>query len=320
MPAGRRALLFHLLLGIFTFLWGANFVLAAVALSELSPLAFSVSRFAAAALVLVPVAWWVRRPASARGEAAPRPSRPRRRDVPRLLAVAVLGAVVAPWLGIEGLALTGPGRAALYPAMAPAISVLVGRAMGHETLSRGNLAGIALVAGGSIALAADRLGGGGAWLGDLLLALAVVAAVAELHLIKALAQRYGAGAATAWRTALGTLIYAGVASPALAAAPFGSLTGWTWVAILVGGTVGVGLGGWVKVAAGGEIGPTRVIVYGNLVPLTTWLLGALFLGDTPRPGEAVASVLVVAGALLVQIRRATSPLAETRKRTKDSQT
>lgn len=308
-----RALVFHALLGLFTFLWGANFVLAAMALAELSPLTFSVSRFAAAALVLVPVTRWARRPASREA----RDRRLARGDVPRLVAVAVLGAVIAPWLGIEGLALTSPGRAALYPAMAPAISVLIGRFMKHETLSRPNLVGIALVAGGSLALAADRLRGGGAWLGDALLALAVVAAVAELHLIQRLSEHYGAGRATAWRTALGTLIYALVASPALVAAPWTGLSGWTWVAILAGGMIGVGLGSWVKVAAGRELGPTRVIVYGNLVPLTTWLLGAVFLAERPSAAEGAASALVIAGALLVQLRRR-APMAEAADRTKDT--
>ncbi len=318
MPAAPRPAVLHALLGSFTFLWGANFVLAAMALTELSPLVFSVSRFAAAALVLVPVAWW--RP---RGDGAPPPRAPAKRDLPRLLVVALLGAVLAPWLGIEGLALTGPGRAALYPAMAPAISVLVGRAMGHERLSRGNLVGIALVAVGSLALGADRLRAGGAWLGDVLLALAVLAAVAELHLIERLAARYGAGAATAWRTGLGTVLYALIASPALVAAPWIELGAWTWVAILAGGVLGVGLGSWVKVAASRVLGPTRVIVYGNLVPLTTWLLGALFVGDVPRLGEALASVLVVLGAFFVQRRGAREhtaprPVAARAKPTKDT--
>lgn len=309
-----RAVVFHALLALFTFLWGANFVLAAKALSELSPLSFSVSRFAAAALVLVPVTRLARRP-KRRAE----PAKLARRDVPRLLLVAVLGAVVAPWLGIEGLALTGPGRAALYPAMAPAVSVLVGRFMKHERLCRANLLGIALVAGGSLALAADRLRGGGEWLGDLLLALAVLAAVAELHLIKALGDHYGAGRATAWRTALGTALYALVAAPALLAAPWAGLGAWTWIAILAGGMIGVGLGSWVKVAAGSVIGPTRVIVYGNLVPLTTWLLGALFLGDRPSVAEGIASVLVIGGALLVQWRRARAAVAPDGDRPKDGE-
>jgi drug/metabolite transporter (DMT)-like permease len=293
-------LLSHVALSAFTFVWGANFVLAAVALREVTPIVFSVSRFAFAALLLFPLIF--RR---TRREGAPRP-RPRPAQLARLVAVAVLGAALAPWLGIEGLARSTAGRAALYPAMAPAISALVGRAMGHETLSATNAGGLLLVGLGSVALAADRIGGGGDVTGDLLLGAAVVAAVAELHLIKALATAWGPATATAWRTTLGTALYALVALPFLLATPWGSLSSWTWVAIVLGGTIGVGLGSWVKVAASEILGPTRVIVYGNLVPLTTALLGALALHQYPSAFEGLAGLFVVAGAFLVQRRDRTA--------------
>ena len=51
--AADRASTHHSILLVFTLIWGSNFVLAEVALRELAPISFSVSRFLVAGAVLV---------------------------------------------------------------------------------------------------------------------------------------------------------------------------------------------------------------------------------------------------------------------------
>lgn len=295
--------LHHSVLSLFVFLWGANFVLAEVALREMAPISFSVSRFlmGGGALIALFYIQFVVLDRRTEGERRLFPD-VRTRDWPRLLLVAVLGATLAPWLGIEGLGLTHGARASLWLALGPVLSSAFGHLWRTERIGRAGYVGIVLAALGTFALAADGLRPGrGYWLGDLLLFLALLMTVAELHLIKPLVVRYGSIPMVAVRTALGGTLYALIAAPSLLGEPWLRLSAWTWVAILAGGAIGVGVGQWVKVRALDTLGPTRVVLYGNLVPVATLLLAWLTIGTEPAPLEIVAAVLIVVGAFCLQV-------------------
>jgi drug/metabolite transporter (DMT)-like permease len=300
--SGKRApslLPHHLLLGSFTFVWGANFVLAEVALAELSPIAFSVARFAVAAAVLT--VFFGRRVSDEGGGTL----RVARADLPRLFFAALLGGALGPWLGIEGLAHTHAGRASLFVAISPAVSAALGLLLGTEKLDRLAALGLAVTVAGALILAGDGLAATEPlWVGDAMLLGGVLAPVAEFHLLRPLVTAYGANRIVVLRTLIGVLIYLALASPVLGHQPWGSLTLMTWFAIVAGGAIGVGLGQWAKTRALGALGPTRVVVYGNLVPVATMLLAVVFRGTTPRSGEWVAGALVIAGAIVLQRRRA----------------
>ena len=80
------------------------------------------------------------------------------------------------------------------------------------------------------------------------------------------------------RTSIGGLCYVAIASASMAQQTWFELGTWTWIAILFGGAIGVGVGQWVKVRALDALGPTRVVLYGNLVAPATLLLAWLVLG------------------------------------------
>ncbi len=298
-PAREAAWTHHSVLLLFTVLWGGNFVLAEVALREVAPISFSVSRFLMGGGAMFAILYL-----QARTEARKNGARFRlfpaidRADWPRLLLVSVLGATLAPWLGIEGLGLTNGARASLWLALGPVLSVGLGALLRTERLGWMGYVGVTLAGLGTFSLAVDGLNPArNYWLGDVLLFLALLMAVAELHLIKPLAARYGATPMVAARTTIGGLLYLLVATPSLVGEPWLSLTGWTWIAILAGGAIGVGVGQWVKVRALHALGPTRVVLYGNLVPVAALLLAWLTIGTDPSVLEIVAAVLIILGAI-----------------------
>lgn len=311
----------QLLLSLFVFLWGANFVLAEIALREMAPISFSVARFLMGGGTLVALFYTLPFTfnQSARQSDGLFPTL-RRGDWPRLLLVSVLGATLAPWLGIEGLGLTHGARASLWLALGPVLSSGLGYLWDTERIGWTGYVGITLAGLGTFVLAADGLRPGRAyWLGDLLLLLALLMTVAELHLIKPLVVRYGSIPMVASRTMIGGLLYVLIASPALVEEPWLQLSALTWIAILLGGGIGVGVGQWVKVRALDTLGPTRVVLYGNLVPVATLILAWLTIGTDPAFLEVVAGVLIVLGALCLQVldpqlhtdttRRSTSELS-----------
>jgi len=298
-PANRQGVLRdHLTLAVFTVVWGANFVLAELALRQLSPIGFSVSRFAVATATLFALG----QVALVRGDDARVGSVLRRRPW-GLLAVALVGVVLAPWLGIEGLARTHAGRAALYVSISPAVSLLLApRELAERTRP---LVGTGLLVAGTAALVVDPAEVGVS-VGDLLLLVASLAVVLDLHLMRPLAIAYGPAHVSAWRTLVGGALYLLVALPWLVDEPWANLTPLTWVAVVLGGAVGVGLGQWVKARAVRTLGATKVLAYFNLVPVTTLILRALATGRLPSGVEVLACGVIVAGATLINAARVRS--------------
>ncbi|WP_456428938.1 DMT family transporter [Rhodocaloribacter sp.] len=293
----------HSVLLLFVFIWGGNFVLAEVALREMAPISFSVSRFLVGGAAMLAILY-VQRIAHARNNGRRFQLFPRleRRDWPRLLWLSVLGATLAPWLGIEGLGLTHGARASLWLALGPVMSAGMGYFLNTERIGRVGRVGLALAGLGTLGLALDGLDPArGYWLGDLMLFFAIVLAAGELHLIKPLAARYGPTPMVTARTVIGGALYLLVASPSLAEQAWLSLGVWTWIAIVLGGGIGVGVGQWVKVRALRSLGPTRVVLYGNLVPLAALALAWLTIGTVPSVLELAAGSLIILGALLLQV-------------------
>ena len=299
----ERAYGHHGVLLIFVFIWGGNFVLAEVALREMAPISFSVSRFLVGGAAMLAILY-AQQVAHARRQGCRFQMFPRleRRDWPRLLWISVLGATLAPWLGIEGLGLTHGARASLWLALGPVMSAGMGYFLNTERIGRVGRVGLALAALGTLGLALDGLDPArGYWLGDLMLFAAIVLAAGELHLIKPLAIRYGPTPMVTARTVIGGALYLLVASPSLVEQTWLTLGMWTWVAIVLGGGIGVGVGQWVKVRALRSLGPTRVVLYGNLVPLAALTLAWLTIGTVPSPLELAAGSLIILGAVLLQL-------------------
>lgn len=301
--SAERPYAHHGVLMVFTLLWGSNFVLAEVALQDLSPISFSVSRFLVAGIVLVGIFY-------AQGIYLARKQQSsfrlflhiEKQDWPRLIAVSLLGATFAPWLGIEGLNLTSGGRASLWLALCPVLSAGIGYVLHTEAIRKLGMIGLVVAGLGSIGLTADALGQGESMLrGDVLLLLAIACIAIELHLMKPLVTRYGATSMVASRTAIGGTIYLLIATPVLMTESWSNLGVWTWIAILFGGAIGVGLGQWAKVRALNALGPTRVVLYGNLVPPATLLIAWIALGSNPTPLEIVAGLLILGGSAIIQI-------------------
>lgn len=312
MGSLKKAWPHHSLLFFFVWLWGGNFVLAEVALREMAPISFSVSRFLMGGGALLALLYTQRPSADPDADTSARLfPKIRKADWPRLLVVSVLGATLAPWLGIEGLDLTHSGRASLWLALGPVLSSAIGYLGETERIGWVGYLGICMAGLGTFVLAADGLRPQQAyWAGDLLLITALLLTVAEMHLIKPLVAHYGSIPMVALRTTIGGLLYLLVASPSLVEEPWISLSAWAWIAILLGGSIGVGLGQWVKYRALNVIGPTRVVFYGNLVPVATLLLAWITIGTNPSSFELIAAFLIVVGAISLQIvdlRTASAP-------------
>lgn len=113
----------HSLLLLFTIFWGANFILAEVALNEMLPISFSVSRFVIGGIAML-LLLYLQCYLDAKRAGEPLKFFPsvEKQDWGRLLLISVFGAALAPWLGIEGLGMTHGSRASIWLALGTVIS------------------------------------------------------------------------------------------------------------------------------------------------------------------------------------------------------
>lgn len=269
----------------------------------MAPISFSVSRFAMGGLAMLLIMYYKHR-SDCLTNGGPLPFLPdiKKKDWPRLLLISVIGATLAPWLGIEGLGLTHGARASLWLALGPAISTVWGYLFDTERMGRFGYIGVTLAMLGTVILAWDGLRPNqGYWVGDLILIVALILTVIELHLIKPLAREYGSIPVVALRTVIGCSLYLLIASPSLVQESWLSLGLWTWIAIIAGGCIGVGMGQWIKVRALKRLGPTQVILYGNLVPIAALLIAWLSIGENPSFLEIVSALFIISGAICIQV-------------------
>ncbi len=269
----------------------------------MSPISFSVSRFAMGGIAMFLVMYLQYRTACSKtSHEVPFLPKIKKEDWPRLLFVSVIGATLAPWLGIEGLGLTHGARASLWLALGPAISTGIGYFFSTEQMGKFGYAGVLLAVIGTAVLAWDGLRPEqGYWLGDLILIVALALTVIELHAIKPLAREYGSVSIVALRTAIGGALYILIATPDLIEVTWLSLGLWTWIAIIAGGAIGVGVGQWVKVRALKILGPTQVVLYGNMVPIAALVIAWLSIGVNPNMMEIISAVFIITGAIFIQV-------------------
>ena len=269
----------------------------------MSPISFSVSRFAMGGIAMFIVMYLQYRvecnKTSAKVAFIPKI---KKEHWPRLLLVSVIGATLAPWLGIEGLGLTHGARASLWLALGPAMSTGIGYLFSTERMGVSGYLGVTLAIIGTVILAWDGLQPEqGYWLGDFILIVALALTVIELHVIKPLAREYGSIPIVALRTAIGGSLYILIATPDLIEVTWLSLDFWTWIAILAGGAIGVGIGQWVKVRALKKLGPTQVVLYGNMVPIAALLIAWLSIGEDPNMMEVISAMFIITGAIFIQV-------------------
>lgn len=275
-------------------IWGVNFSVIKVALSEVHPLAFNGFRFPLAALVLWltlrrrgPITW------------------PDRKDWARIAGLGVLGNVVYQLFFIYGVNATTAGNASILLATTPIWTVLLSNLSGHEPLRPlawvgvlGTLLGIVFIVVGS----EQSVGGGpGAPLGDLCMVAASAAWSIYTVGSKRLVQRYGSLPVTAWTLWIGALGLIVVGGIPMLSTPVLEVSLGAWGAIAYAGMLGIGVAYSLWYHGVRRLGNTRTAVHGNLVPVVAIVVAWLWLGEIPAAFQIVGAGIIIGGVSLTRL-------------------
>jgi drug/metabolite transporter (DMT)-like permease len=278
-------------------LWGLNFPVLKQMMVSVPPLPSTFLRASASAVIFAALL--------ARSDQW---RLPRRRDVPRLLGVGLLGMTLNSVLYAEGLHRTSASHAGLLYTLTPLLVFGLSHLLGYLRLVRRDLLGLglglfgaALIVGVPLLLGGDS--GAASLPGDLLFgAAALVWGVWTLAAMPLL-RRYGTLWATAWLTGLNAAGLLPLALPGLmvedwTGLPLSALAAFAYSATLAGAA-----GGLLWYAAVRRLGAARTMIYSNLQSFFAVLFAALLLGERVEPTALAGGLAVIGGVLLTRRRK-----------------
>jgi drug/metabolite transporter (DMT)-like permease len=289
-PRDLRA---HAALLFMVVIWAVNFSVTKVALEEVHPLAFNAVRFPMAAALLYIVL-------RSRG-AIPLPTRA---EVPRVLALGLLGNLLYQMFFIFGLDRTTAGNASLLLASTPIITALLSASFGHERVRPrvwigvvATFAGILLIVLGGRAHVTT---GEATIVGDLIMFGASIAWAFYTVGSRPLVERYGALPTTAWTLWIGSagLMLAGVRE--VWRTNWSGVSGLTWAALVYAGVLSIGVAYIIWYYGVERLGNTRTSTYSNVVPVIAMLVAWLWLGEVPSGAQLIGTAVILGGVSIAQ--------------------
>jgi drug/metabolite transporter (DMT)-like permease len=292
-------LLVHGALLLVTLLFGANYVVAKVALREVPPLELVVLRTWGTAAILFAASSLSRRQ-------TPRPPLSRA-ELGQLFLYSLLGASLNQICFLEGLERSTATNASIILVSIPLLTLAFAVILRRERASARGVIGIGIGLTGALLLILPR---GGVDVtsrtatGNLLLLIGGASYALYLVLTRPILARHDALTVVSWVFLLAALTVspAGLAGLRDVAATGMSATAWASIVyVILGGTaLPYLLNNWALVRVRSSV----VAVYILLQPIVAASLGRVFLDEQLGPHTAVAALLIVAGVILSAWRRA----------------
>lgn len=277
-------------------IWAGNNILAKAALNDsLLPLAYVFVRFL---IVTVVLGVWLR--------VRHTPFAIDRADWPRFLVTAITGYALYNSLFMLGLARSTAFSTAIIVAMGPIFTLVFTALFRIETVYPIQWLGvIAAFAGILIFVGQDGMFSLPT-LGDAL-NMAAAASFAIYGLTaRPLVRKYGSPLTTFWSCALGLVLVAPFAAPAVANQGWTDLSPIVWTCLFYAGVLSMLVAYTVWGWAISRLGPGRVVPYLFLPPILTGILAWLILDERFGRSQVIGALLVMSGiaiALLAANRR-----------------
>jgi drug/metabolite transporter (DMT)-like permease len=272
-------------------IWGVNFSVVKFGTTLVDPLAYNGVRVALAATLLSVIVLLGKTPL------------PPRRTMLALLGLGVLGNGVYQFFFVEGIAHTRASDTALVVAATPAFIAIIGRVRGVERVNLRGAIGIALslVGIGLVVLStAESSDARSSLTGDLLVLVGSMAWAVYTVLLKPYTERVSGLQLSALTMTGGALTLLVIAAPAIAHAPWSSVTAIGWSALVYSGVFALVIAYYFWYHGVRVLGPTRTAMYSNLQPVIAVLMAWVLLHETPTPWQILGAVSIMSGLLLTR--------------------
>jgi drug/metabolite transporter (DMT)-like permease len=223
-----------------------------------------------------------------------------RASVPRFFFCGAIGFALTQTSYVRSLDMTSVSHHAVListtPLLAAIFMPIVRRSRPHGLVLLGSLIGFL----GVVMLVGGDSGGGATIKGDLLALTSAVIWIGVVVWPLPLMARYDVAKANAWLFAMSLILIIPLTSPALVEVARNPPNWIAWAAVIYGGLIGILLGNILWFRAIQQAGVDRILVYQYLPPVLTLAIALIFLGESISWGQALGSILVLAGVVVVQ--------------------
>jgi drug/metabolite transporter (DMT)-like permease len=300
------------LLLLMAVIWGSNYSIIKSALVDFPPVAFNAVRLLlASSLFLITIAvrrWrhrgnfrsgaWHRTREACQTEAGVRMWS----DLPRLLALAIIGHTGYQLLFIWALSETSASDSALIIGCTPVFVAVMTAALGHEAIRRRRWIGILLSAAGVyLVVGTGTAAGGDSVQGDMLMLGAVACWSIATIVSRPLLERWPAFEVTGYSMSIGTLLFLPFAIPQLSRARFAEIAWHSWGSLIFSALLALYVAYAIWFASVQRLGSTRTAVYSNMVPVAGLLVAWLGFGEHIGPLKGAGAATVLIGVALTRL-------------------
>jgi drug/metabolite transporter (DMT)-like permease len=277
--------------------WGANFSVQKAVFQALSPGGFLFARYLmmpVAATLLLCLRFGTRWPRVARADAF------------ALLRLGLVGHVLHVGLVTYGIHWSTAFSSSLILACGPVFTLLILHWHGHEALTRGSVAGVAVACVGVLVFLSDKLFGGHwqASAGDVVLLVAASFFSYYTVAAKPLIERLGGVTVMTYAVLLGSLPVVVLSLPAGLTVRWSEVAPAVWAgtfyAVIVSAFLGWLVWGWINAVRG--VGPTAPLMY--LMPPVAGLVAWGLTGERYSAAKIAGAAITLAGVALAQFTSA----------------
>lgn len=275
--------------------WAGAFITGKWAIQEVNPITLTFLRFGVALPFIFAILWkW-----------EPHNLVPKKEQWPPLIALGLIGTLGYHALFFTALNYTTAINASLIGSSLPSITAILGILLGIEKIRPSRLLGISIAFLGIIAIITD---GDIAVLktlafnqGDLLMLSAVLSWAIYTLLSRLYLGKYHISpvVATAYTFLVCVLACLPYSLWSLSMGVWEQITLQGWLSILYMAIFSSVLGYLFNMIALQELGPSRTVIFVNLVPILTIAMAVVLLGETVTPFKLAISGLIIAGIYTV---------------------
>ena len=281
------------LIGLMTFLWALNFIVAKFAVRQIPPLMAAGLRTGLAGILILPIYFWERK---TKGVAAWTKA-----DVPMLMFLGMFGVALNQLFFVLGISRTSVAHAAIMIGITPILVLAIASAIGQESLSAGKLLGMALALAGVVGLQFSPSKGAVTTVaGDFFIFLASVTFALFTVMGKRVVGNFSSITINTFAYVGGGLFLLPSTLWQSVGFPFRQLSWATWASVLYMAAFPSVLCYLIYYYALTYIPASRVSAFSYLQPLLATLLAIPLLGENPTTSLVAGGCLVLVGVFVAE--------------------
>ena len=281
------------LIGLMTFLWALNFIVAKFAVRQIPPLMAAGLRTGLAGVLILPIYFWERK---TKGVAAWTKA-----DVPMLMFLGMFGVALNQLFFVLGISRTSVAHAAIMIGITPILVLAIASAIGQESLSAGKLLGMAMALAGVVALQFSPSKGAVTTVaGDFFIFLASVTFALFTVMGKRVVGNFSSITINTFAYVGGGLFLLPLTLWQSVGFPFRQLSWATWASVLYMAAFPSVLCYLIYYYALTYIPASRVSAFSYLQPLLATLLAIPLLGENPTTSLVAGGCLVLVGVFVAE--------------------